>query len=61
MAQKIQNIGKQYTSQKNANKQRHERRKQVVKKRNYVFEGRVLAIIIAVSYTPMILPSPQKM
>ncbi|WP_438327681.1 FtsB family cell division protein [Staphylococcus pseudintermedius] len=46
MAQKIQNIGNQYTSQKNAKKQRHERRKKVVKKRISVFGGILLAIII---------------
>ncbi|PWZ98063.1 cell division protein DivIC, partial [Staphylococcus pseudintermedius] len=45
MAQKIQNIGNQYTSQKNAKKQRHERRKKVVKKRISVFGGILLAII----------------
>ncbi|AKS70065.1 cell division protein DivIC [Staphylococcus schleiferi] len=46
MNQKVQNIGNQYTSKKNAKKKRHERRKKVVKKRMAVFGGVLLVIII---------------
>ncbi|ARJ51050.1 FtsB family cell division protein [Staphylococcus lutrae] len=46
MNEKIQNIGNQYTSQKNAKKKNHERRKKVVKKRVSVFGGILLGIII---------------
>ncbi|MGI3317084.1 FtsB family cell division protein [Staphylococcus chromogenes] len=46
MNDKIQNIGNQYTSQKNAKKRRQEKRKQVVKKRITVFGGILLAIIV---------------
>ena len=46
MNDKVQNIGNQYTSQKNAKKRRQEKRKQVVKKRITVFGGILLAVII---------------
>ncbi|ALN77822.1 cell division protein DivIC [Staphylococcus agnetis] len=45
MNDKVQNIGNQYTSQKNAKKRRHEQRKRIVKKRILVFGGILLAII----------------
>ncbi|MGV3243214.1 FtsB family cell division protein [Staphylococcus sp. 11261D007BR] len=46
MSNNIQNIGNQYTSEKNAKKKRHEMRKKVVKKRVTVFGGLLLAVII---------------
>ncbi|QLK85304.1 septum formation initiator family protein [Staphylococcus sp. 17KM0847] len=46
MSKKVKGIGNQYTSEANAKRQRHERRKQVVKKRITVFGGTLLAIII---------------
>lgn len=46
MNRKVQNIGNQYTSQKNAKKRHHEQRKRIVKKRVMVFGGLLLAIIV---------------
>ncbi|MBO1199520.1 septum formation initiator family protein [Staphylococcus simiae] len=49
MSNNIENIGNQYTSEKNKKKQRHQMKMRVVKKRIALFAGIMLAIIIVLS------------
>lgn len=49
MSNNIENIGNQYTSEKNKKKQRHQMKMRVVKKRIALFAGIMLAVIIVLS------------
>ena len=57
MDKKVEQIGNQYTSQRNKQKQRNKMKMRIVRRRITVFGGILLAIILTVSYTHLTLPT----